>query len=476
MQTITEQQILALAPNPNAAANGKKLSQKGNFVRLCRAEDDSFYMGECKGSGSSNYITTADFADGSPVCGCSCPSRQYPCKHALGLLYEIAGKKSFAACEIPEDVLKKREKRKKKEEKGTPEQSKEKTSKPSRASVRARLKKQQAQMEGLEQTKKLVRELLTAGLGTMGGQTLTSYRQLAKQLGDYYLPGPQRLLNRLILEMETYQQDGNESHYEAALRILEKLWTLIKKAQQYIGERIEQEEGSLDADPLYESLGGVWKMSELAALGLAKEQVSLMQLAFWTTYDDAAKEYVDIGCWADMETGEILESRNIRPVKALKYIRQEDSFFGVAQAERAVYYPGDGNRRMRFENALLREETKEDRLQIRKLAGTDLAALGKQAKNYLKNPLSEDSLTCLIAYERIERTTAGCTLFDRAGNAVALRQRPQTEGETRPLFVCIDEETAKNQVLLGSYWFDIESGRLFLAPLSIVTEEQTIRL
>ena len=60
MKEITEQQILALAPNPAAAANGKKISQKGGFVKLERSADDTLYMGECAGSGKSNYITSAD--------------------------------------------------------------------------------------------------------------------------------------------------------------------------------------------------------------------------------------------------------------------------------------------------------------------------------------------------------------------------------------------------------------------------------
>lgn len=37
MQQITEQQILALAPNASAAANGRKISDKGGFVRLERS-------------------------------------------------------------------------------------------------------------------------------------------------------------------------------------------------------------------------------------------------------------------------------------------------------------------------------------------------------------------------------------------------------------------------------------------------------
>jgi hypothetical protein len=43
--------------------------------------------GLCKGSGSRPYQTVVDVADASgPAYRCSCPSRKFPCKHALGLL------------------------------------------------------------------------------------------------------------------------------------------------------------------------------------------------------------------------------------------------------------------------------------------------------------------------------------------------------------------------------------------------------
>lgn len=85
---------------------------KGGFVKLERSEDDTLYIGECTGSGKSNYITSADYIDeANPVFRCSCPSRQFPCKHSIGLIYEMFAKKEFGICEIPEDIQKKREKK-----------------------------------------------------------------------------------------------------------------------------------------------------------------------------------------------------------------------------------------------------------------------------------------------------------------------------------------------------------------------------
>ena len=126
----------------------------------------------------------------------------------------------------------------------------------------------------MELTQKLVQDLIKAGLGTMGGTAIKTYEQLSKQLGDYYLPGPQRLLNGLIIEVAAFQKDGNEEHYEKAITILEKLWTLVKKSQKYLSEKLEQDNVAQDDSELYEELGGVWKLDELEALGKSKKDAA----------------------------------------------------------------------------------------------------------------------------------------------------------------------------------------------------------
>ncbi|MFC6750247.1 SWIM zinc finger family protein [Deinococcus aquaticus] len=40
--------------------------------------------GECQGSGQTPYLTGVDLS--GPAFRCSCPSRKFPCKHALALL------------------------------------------------------------------------------------------------------------------------------------------------------------------------------------------------------------------------------------------------------------------------------------------------------------------------------------------------------------------------------------------------------
>ena len=102
MRILSEQEIRPLAPNDSAFRNGKKISDSGAFTERFCSKDDSYYAGSCKGSGKSLYQVSACFEEGkAPVIRCSCPSRQFPCKHGIALLFEIAAGKDFAETEIP---------------------------------------------------------------------------------------------------------------------------------------------------------------------------------------------------------------------------------------------------------------------------------------------------------------------------------------------------------------------------------------
>lgn len=477
MRTITQQQIDALAPNAAASANGRKISQKGGFVRLERSEDDTFYLGECTGSGKSNYITSADFLDdAAPVFRCSCPSRQFPCKHSLALLYEMMAEKSFAVKEIPEDILKKRAKKEARAEKTAAPENEEGKKSPPKVNKAARAKKINRQLEGLDLVSKLVHDLVNAGLGTMGGTALNTYRNLAKQLGDYYLPGPQRLMNRLILEIAAFQKDGSDSHYETAIDTLEKLWALVKKSRQYLTDKLDSGEMDQDANLLFEELGGVWKLTELEALGLCKQNARLTQLAFWVSRDDARGEFIDTGCWADLDSGEISMTYNYRPFKALKYVKQNDTAFGMVTVPNAVFYPGEGNRRVRWEGAESGPLESGDLAFLREHAAPTLATEVKFAKNLLKNTLDGPMVCRLLRYAHIGKAGERLVLVDETGANIVLDDMPDMEGSTVRLTALPDPTLLENQVLLGAFWYDGAERRIKLQPLSILTDADVVRL
>ncbi|MEU4089472.1 SWIM zinc finger family protein [Streptomyces aureus] len=87
----TADQVLALAPDAASRKAGSKLGAAGPWSEAGSTEEGTVW-GLCRGSGSKPYQTVVDIADSAgPAYKCSCPSRKFPCKHALGLLLLWAG-------------------------------------------------------------------------------------------------------------------------------------------------------------------------------------------------------------------------------------------------------------------------------------------------------------------------------------------------------------------------------------------------
>ncbi|MFE7167350.1 SWIM zinc finger family protein [Streptomyces sp. NPDC057616] len=84
-------QVLAMAPDAASRKAGSKLGAAGPWSET-GSSDEGAVWGLCKGSGSKPYQTVVDIADAAgPAYKCTCPSRKFPCKHALGLLLLWAG-------------------------------------------------------------------------------------------------------------------------------------------------------------------------------------------------------------------------------------------------------------------------------------------------------------------------------------------------------------------------------------------------
>ncbi|HEU4999746.1 MAG TPA: SWIM zinc finger family protein [Lapillicoccus sp.] len=83
----TAEQVLALAPDASSERAARSLATPAPWTGTGAA--GPLVWGLCRGSGSRPYQTVVDLA--GPASSCSCPSRKFPCKHALGLLLLWAG-------------------------------------------------------------------------------------------------------------------------------------------------------------------------------------------------------------------------------------------------------------------------------------------------------------------------------------------------------------------------------------------------
>src|SRR5688500_2631240 len=82
-------QVRALAPDVSSLQAATKLARVGGWSDSGSGGDPASVWGFCQGSGKSPYQTCVDLVE--PAYRCSCPSRKFPCKHALALMLLWAG-------------------------------------------------------------------------------------------------------------------------------------------------------------------------------------------------------------------------------------------------------------------------------------------------------------------------------------------------------------------------------------------------
>jgi hypothetical protein len=124
MNHFSKQQVEQLAPDASSLKAGKDLANLAKWVTLGISE--RALWGEVQGSGKNPYQTQVD--GNSTAFKCSCPSRKFPCKHGLGLLFLFAENPANLKQTNDEPAWVKEwiDKRQEKAEKQTPSVSEEK--------------------------------------------------------------------------------------------------------------------------------------------------------------------------------------------------------------------------------------------------------------------------------------------------------------------------------------------------------------
>ena len=483
ISVLTEEYVQRNAVNASALANARKISTKNEFSGRKITADKTLIYGDCKGSGKEPYHTSVDVSGESVISRCSCPSRQFPCKHALALMLDYAAGKAFEQGDVPEDVARKREKIEKSEEKAKQEASAEAVPKSEEELQKAAQKKKAAadsaakkkiarQLEGLALVSDFTKEMLSAGLGTVNSGAVGRYRDLAKQLGDYYLGGLQLLLQRFILAVQAERgQVGEKELVEKLVRLDQT----AKKCRVYLEKQLESGDFGPQDDILYEELGGIWRLDQLEALGLYKDDAELLQLSFTVLWDEAAQTETDTAYWIDLTSGVISKTENIRPVKAKKYVHADDSAFDLYKVKRLYSYPGGLNKRIRWEEAVSEPCGQEVPAKILSLARGGIGAAVKEAKNELKNTLSDDATAMLIAFDCISVSGNGQMALRKGEESIELRSDEAYAGSMQTL-QHLPARFRKDGALLGELRYATEDKTVYMVPVTVVTQSAILRL
>jgi len=475
---ITIQQIETLATNASAAKNGRDLVIKNKFSNMKISSDETLIWGQCAGSGKNPYFCSADYVDeNNPVFRCNCPSRQFPCKHCIGLLYAFQKGMQFNSAEIPEDIAGKRAKieqrveKKEQQKTDIKEKAAQQSAKPKNS--KAIIKKLDAQLSGIEVAQKLLRSVVQTGLSSVDATAKKTLLGQIKELGNYYIGGVQTAFNNLLIELNHVEGDM----YTNVIDQLNYISALLKKSQEYLTWKKENTEANPEINSaIEEQIGYVWKLTDLMQYGLYEENAEILQLSFYSYDNEARKEFVDEGYWFNLKTSKIYKSKNYRPYRAAKYIKEENTCFEVLQLPELFIYPGDVNPRARWESSAFRDTTADDRNKVIANAATNYAEIVKQAKNTIKNPLMDKNPVVLIKLKKAYIAEEHIIIEDKEGNKLTIADLPSQHIFTATALKSILPADCSNLALAVMIDNDVKTGFFSVAALSLVAPEKIIRL
>ncbi len=236
--------IEALAPDASSIKAASKLKMPTKWQQL--AVNERVIWGLCKGSGQNPYKTQIDLQ--GPAFKCSCPSRKFPCKHALALFHlAVAESKEFAQdLEQPDWVttwLSHREAAISRKENPKPVDKK--------AQEKRKAKREANIQEGLTIVSDFLEDMMAKGLADFIANKGEACHAIAARMIDAGAPGIANRLNKLALLTSQSKREINILHTLAELNLLVKAMQrietindpkLVSEIKQQIGLLVTKEE------------------------------------------------------------------------------------------------------------------------------------------------------------------------------------------------------------------------------------------
>ena len=193
------EQVTALAPDKQVATAGLKLASPATWSDA--GVHGALVWGSASGSGKKPYRVCVDLS--GPAFKCSCPSRKFPCKHAVGLLHlwsrgQVAdGEPAAFAAEWLEGRAKRaQQKAARQEATDQPDDSAKAAASARSTAARARTRERRI-TEGLADLDRWLADQLREGLANGSAQRPKQLTALASRMVDAQAPGVARRLTAL---------------------------------------------------------------------------------------------------------------------------------------------------------------------------------------------------------------------------------------------------------------------------------------
>jgi hypothetical protein len=253
MHPLSADQVKAIAPDPASLKAGQGLADVRHWVSL--GANNAALWGECKGSGKQPYKTRVDLSDNGTAC--SCPSRKFPCKHALGLMMLASASPAKLTESTPPawvaEWLEKRATRGQASAKKA--QAKSDTESRQKDAAKRAAKRKKLAAIGIESLQTWLKDLTRRGLAFAQSAPTTFWAEQSARLVDAQLPGAARLVR------EMSEIPGTSPHWAEVLLLKMARLNLLVQAYRKLDTLPEASQADVRS-----LLGWNVKQEELLAL------------------------------------------------------------------------------------------------------------------------------------------------------------------------------------------------------------------
>lgn len=255
----TSAQVLTLAPDSASAKAGQALASSRKWTTLGRS--DRALWGECPGSAKQPYRVQIDLSD--PAFKCTCPSRKFPCKHALGLFLLFINQPAVfsqqaAPAWVSEWLNRRDQQAGRQQARAITHSSGQTEAKPSakrqRNKAKAVAQREATVTAGLAELELWLHDLIRQGLAAVQTQPSRYWENMAARMVDAQSPG----IARWLREMSSLPSSGS-GWSERLLARLGLLYLLLEGFK-----RIDTLPPSVQAD-IRAAIGWTYKEEELLA-------------------------------------------------------------------------------------------------------------------------------------------------------------------------------------------------------------------
>ena len=209
---LTADQVTAIVPDAASLKAGRALATPRKWELL--GADEEALWGLAIGSGKNPYQTRVSLSDLATKC--SCPSRKFPCKHAIALMLIATGEPAALSEKTRPDWLKEwLESRAERQEKSAAKQA-AKVDKPvdEKAAAKRREKKAGRIEEGVDLLRQTLLDLSREGLASPTARDASTWESLQRRMIDCQAPGLAAALRHVADEVLRHDEVETQLAYE----------------------------------------------------------------------------------------------------------------------------------------------------------------------------------------------------------------------------------------------------------------------